>query len=411
MAKSHNLCLSWMGVMLNDVKDNSYPGWDSGCFRASDGRLDVDAWTEFCRMIANVGANQTRLFMARPWVEVSSNKWDLTRYVPEYWGDMRQMIAIAKAFNVRCIVTLFDECEFHLGRINPYSSNVQEIKFYRDLTLSKKIVKRFLNELGPTNCDWEICNEMAWTPGWESGKGNVAWFAALYELLLAEGVPAANIIYGPLLQPHQYNATSKQFEIDSTTYAVGQAAEIWRAHGIGNDSINASRMVVHNVGGAPETVSGIKFPNGYDTQFAVQFFGRQSSKPRHNPFVSDDGIGQNDMQFQPDGRWTRPTPKALGISSEHIFRNSDGNWTIEVLSYRDLIEAQGEAIAQAYKRVCGAFPHDYGKYPKPEPEPEPPTPPEPPKPTTCGVSKWYQHFKKTLNFRAAWDHLMGRHNV
>jgi hypothetical protein len=28
----------------------------------------------------------------------------------------------------------------------------------------------------------------------------------------------------------------------------------------------------------------------------------------------------------------------------------------------------------------------------------------------CGIDKWYQHFKKTWNFKAAFDHLLGKHN-
>jgi hypothetical protein len=33
-----------------------------------------------------------------------------------------------------------------------------------------------------------------------------------------------------------------------------------------------------------------------------------------------------------------------------------------------------------------------------------------PDPTTCGLNHWYQHLK-TLNFKAAWDHLLGKHDA
>jgi hypothetical protein len=72
-------------------------------------------------------------------------------------------------------------------------------------------------------------------------------------------------------------------------------------------------------------------------------------------------------------------------------------------------------MSEAHFEFFKVWPENYGKFPDvPEPPvppepPTPPTPPIPPNPTTCGVLHWYDHFDKTLNFRAAWAHLMGGH--
>jgi hypothetical protein len=67
-------------------------------------------------------------------------------------------------------------------------------------------------------------------------------------------------------------------------------------------------------------------------------------------------------------------------------------------------------MSEAHFEFFKVWPENYGKFPDvPEP-PVPPTPPTPPPATICGKIHWYQHLK-TLNFKAAWAHLRGRHDL
>ena len=69
-----------------------------------------------------------------------------------------------------------------------------------------------------------------------------------------------------------------------------------------------------------------------------------------------------------------------------------------------------------YELKCKGEIECYDKYPEPTPiivDPTIPTTPTNPVVVTtkkCGVDKWYQHFKKSLNFKAAFAHLLGKHN-
>lgn len=66
-----------------------------------------------------------------------------------------------------------------------------------------------------------------------------------------------------------------------------------------------------------------------------------------------------------------------------------------------------DAIAAAYAETFPPL-ENFGKWPDAWVDPDPPDPPDPP-PTTCGKNHWWEHLK-TLNFKAAWDHLLGRHD-
>jgi hypothetical protein len=85
------------------------------------------------------------------------------------------------------------------------------------------------------------------------------------------------------------------------------------------------------------------------------------------------------------------------ISLEHFDKGPDNS-------------AIRKAIVAACKKHGYPFENE-GKYPPiPPTPPTPPVPPVPPPATTCGLAHWYNHFSKSLNFKAVWQHLIGKHN-
>lgn len=376
-----------MGVLLKG-NDPTYPGNCVGAFDLDDNLMEPQ-WDEFCREIADGGANQTRLFASRPWKQVNSIVWDKDQLDPKCFTDLERMAEIAyygktgkENHHIVCVDSIFDDCELHVGRLNPESSNLQNIVFYKDIPRSLIVVAQFialyhrLKAKGiPLNL--EVVNEGNWSPGWNEKEplkttGNVMWFAKMYKALIDGGVAAEDIVYGPLLQ----------YDTKSTNYIIGQAAEIWRiwwGKDRANELINASRMVVHNALGGP------------DLDFAIKTFGRDRTKPRDNPMVSDDGIEEADRQYvrqvngkyeltKPgqEGRWPRLTPEELRPNIRKLFSGTDGNWTIELLQYPDQLKASLEVVAQEHFAAYGVYPHGYGLHPKLEPEPEPIPEPLPP---------------------------------
>jgi hypothetical protein len=399
--KPHNICASWIGVMLKG-NDPTYPGNGSGAFDLQ-GNLQEDDLDDFCWMISDGGANQTRLFASRAFKEVSPGLWDKNQIDPKCFFDLERMSEIAyygktggENHRIVCVATIFDNCELHARRVNPESSNLQKIVFYDDLPRSLLIVAQFvamyhrLKAKGiPLNL--EVVNEGQWNPGWNKKEplkttGNVMWFSKMYRALIDGGVAAEDIVYGPRLQ----------YDTKSTQDIIGQAAEIWRiwwGKPIANERINASRMVVHNALAGP------------DLDFAIKTFGRLHKDPRDNPFVSDDGIEEQDRQYvrqvngkyeltKPGqlGRWPRLTTDELRPNIRKLFQGTDGNWTIELLQYPDQLKASLQVVAEEHKDAYCVYPHEYGSHPKPE-EPPPVVVPPVVVPT----------IKPPINWRGEWN--------
>lgn len=390
----HHILASLIGALFDKAR--------GGVVDLQTMRVDLRTWERWERLTANAGANGGRVWpcdphgitdkakLYCPYPLDTTGKFDTTRFRPEYFEDRRKMQVISRSYNKTLWNVIFDNCGFHRDGplTNPWTAanNLRGRTFYQDTEASLLTVQRFVAELGK-DAYFEVCNECAWGPGWQQGKGNVAWFAAMYEELIDLGVPADHISFGAELE-FTYDKKTKRFKVNSLHDIIGQAAEILRKHGIPNATINASYYACHNVGGAPETVDGVLFPFGYDTQFAVQTWPANS--PR-KPFASDDGIGQGDPVYQPDGRFTRPKPAALHISTKHLLDNVGlGRMVIECLTYDIQVIGQMAAINMAYRDVYGVELENRGKYPEeipepePEPEPEPDPEPEPeplPKPT------------------------------
>lgn len=144
---------------------------------------------------------------------------------------------------------------------------------------------------------------------------------------------------------------------------------------------------------------------------------------------SVDGVGVGNLQGDspddfivlPDGRiQRRPSTEQIKSALRYALNNSpwkfmpDGQvkYGFETMTKAMTIETavkQLQAVADVYAEVFGTFPDNYLQYPNDWVNPLPPTPvPVPipiPVPVLC--SFWY-HIGKG-NFRAAFEHLMGKH--
>jgi len=342
-------------------------------------RVDLSLWGEWERATANCGANSSRLWPSDPHGisdkkllycphPLKGSKFDTMDFRPEYFADRRDMIVISAGYNKTIWNVLEDNCGFHRDGplVNPQTpaNNLRGKSFYDDLEASLRCVDTFVKELGKDQY-FQICNEGKWTDGWKVNKGNVAWLAAMYvRLVKYHGVPADHVSFGFEI-PFRYDKATKKFKVDSLHDPIGQSWEIIKKSGITRDQFCQSRYAAHNIGGAPETVDGVKFPYGYDSQAAVQIM--QDCKEARVAECSDDGIDQNKNWKAGQGRFPRSTPAELAISYGYVLSKIKRGLSIETLTYRDLVEPALDALAGAYKKHRGKELENRGKFPKPEP--------------------------------------------
>ncbi len=375
------------------ASDPLWLGW-----RKDDGRIDLTICDNDLREAANAGANATRLFKPTFELKVGDNLWDPSRFNMAEFEDTRGVIAVCHDRHIKPYVTLF----FNHGK-GPWTFNVQGLKDpYSSVPLSEAYVERVVAELGH-DIGYEIICEPYYKGKWSDKDfmkpgSSWYWLGKMIEKLWACGVPAENIIYGPELK-YTWDNAAKTFKIDTLHADFPQAAEVVRVdlikQGFTKDAINKKLndgwQTQHNCGRAPEVMDHIAFPNGFDNQFCIDVWGKETSLRRC--MVSDDGAPQGEPYVahpQPDGRWPRPTPAQEYSAAVGLLRQPfPKGLAIEVLGYKHNgeIYEQLKAVSQAVKDATGEWPENYGKFPKPvEPEPDPGTPQPKPKTEGGGVN-------------------------
>ena len=174
------------------------------------------------------------------------------------------------------------------------------------------------------------------------------------------------------------------------------------------------RCAVHHVGIYPD--------DKYHEEMAVQLFGAGRTR---NCDLSTDGIsnGKSKWDREFDGQWGRGDGKQTYDTFTFLLQKmtkADKLMRFEILPSNNLPYAWKDEIemaAKAYHDFYKVWPENWGKpfvpEPTPEPLPEPIIPPviiiddeEKPDEPPCTI---LYHLKR-LNFRAAWEHLLGKHS-
>jgi hypothetical protein len=343
---------------------------------------DAD-WDEFCRETANAGGNAVRILTYAPWgLDIAADlfcpyKWDgiqgawnLDKWHEPWFAKLREMVDVAKKYNLKLWLSLFDNCQFHHGCIAPWGHNVQARESYfedipRSLAFVEKVVGLFGNEI-----NYEICNE-----GTAKGdmKKAVAWYVAMYQKLMALKVPEANICWGATV---------------AATYQDG----VWeddRQRNLQTQVLSALKHLpgklqcfraMHSVGVPTQTHVA-----SYAGEWAISWWG---GKHTGKGWLSDDGVKNGANSADSDGTYQRPSPTQWYICAKRIFEQDGGKimkWAIEHCPKNytpEVMVPTLAAIVQAYHDVYGVWSMNYGKFPKPQPvpvpEPEPiPDPPQP----------------------------------
>lgn len=389
---------SWLTVFRDCVKD---------------GVFNFTRWEEHCRESANAGANSCRILAYAPWevkpqelycpyaFDVVQGAWNLDVWHNSYFETLRWMVTIALAYNLKVWFSLFDNCQFHHGTVAPWSLNVQDRDgYYADVQRSLKWVDKVFGILG-NDVSYEIVNE-----GEPKGdmKKAVNWYVAIYERLMALKVPEENICWGAT--PHAKYADGK-WEDDRPRNLLTQVLSALK----GLPGKLQCYRSMHNVG-----VPTAEHPASYAGAWATAWWGGNHTG---KAFLSDDGVGNGAAPLDEYKGMRRPSGDQWYRIAKVLIANDGGKvgkWWIEHCPKNYAAEAWLPAIrgiVKAYAEKYG-YPENWGKYPKPvEPppiEPGPITPPPAPEPTTCGVKHWWEHLK-TWNFKAAWEHLFGKHNA
>ena len=360
------------------------------------------------------------MFSPYQWDEVQG-AWNLDTHNEPYFAVLDQMIATAGRNGIRSIFSLFDNCQNHCApgsnrneKMAPWLWNTQGIRLYTNSTFyskrwTQKIGRRYGNRI-----DYELCNELT------VEKSNVAevsnWMAQMADCLLRMGVLPERIHWGA--EPiGDWNGD--KFEIDKQRDLITVASRILsrmpdpdHPGKTYNDFRVQDRILctIHNIGIYPE--------DDTDEDIAVQCWGNNRTR---NALVSDDGqkVGKSKLNCEEDGTWRRGDYKQTYDTTLYFLKNSAGKslkWYIESLPSNNALPAWRDnikAMAQACFDYYGVWPENWGKPFVPELEPITPDPVTPPIPDDGVVESepctlWY-HLKR-LNFRAAWEHLLGKHS-
>jgi hypothetical protein len=243
----------------------------------------------------------------------------------------------------------------------------------------------------------------------------VKWNVAMFDRLISKGIKPESICWGAM--PKSIYKDGK-FNQDRQHDLAQQILSITERRD--REQSNKVYRAMHGVGVANEVKNGETFPASYCGEWALEWWGGAHSG---KGFISDDGVknGGNALDIPPGGiyKYQRPSAAEWYAVAKMFFQhdgNKMGKWVIERLpSNIDPVVwvPTMQAISRAYHDVYGVWPENYGKFPDVPPAPPvpptPPTPPIPPPATTCGVAHWYNHFDKTWNFKAAFEHLLGKH--
>jgi len=202
MADKHGILNSWLEVFSPTVM---------GCLTSDNQAVDLVKWREWCRSSADAGANGIRILPYAPWAYPSGavpinklwspylldgGKWDLSKYNSAYFTALKQMVAIAREYNLDIWFSLFDNCQFHHGaeKVTPWGNNKQGINgYYGSLPYALKWTDKVLAVLGDT-VKYELINEGEL----RNFPGAPEWNVAVFDRLIAKGIDPANICWGAL---------------------------------------------------------------------------------------------------------------------------------------------------------------------------------------------------------------------
>jgi hypothetical protein len=370
---------------FSSVDDPQLLGWIK-----PDGVLDEKVCGEDLRLLANAGADATRLFKPRFELLVSPGMYDVSRFDQVQFDNTKKAITLSLKWGIKPWLTLW----FNHAEPTPWKNNIQGLKDpYSSISLSEAYIERVVAELG-TDIGYEIICEPYYKGSGTSASfmnpgSSSYWLAKMIQKLWALGVPAENIIYGPELV-YTWDKTAMAFKINTTRDMVGQAAEVvrvdlkkkgWTLKQI-NDNLNAGWQTQHGCGVAPETIDGVYYPIGQNNQLCVDIWGKATSLRR--VMLSDDG---SRVKPEPGKLWPRPTEEQEYLAARGTLKEPfPKGVALEVLGYKlnGQVYANLRAVSRAVFEECGSWPDNWNRFastdpspPVPNPEPEPTPGPDP----------------------------------
>lgn len=368
------------------------------------GIFDFDAWREWCRASAHAGANGIRILPYAPWRKDGgpipaeylfcpytlndNGKWNLDIWNDEYFAVLRQVIQIAKEYNLTIWFSLFDNCQFHRGCsvMVPWSNNIHGTKGYlNDLPRSLTWVRKAVSVLG-TKVFYEIGNELTPRDGMSVGA-TAEWAIAMFFELKALGVPEKNICWGAILAANYKDGI---WEDDRPRNLQTQILTKLKDD---EEKVEAFRAM-HGVGVAYEDKDGQIFPASYCGEWALQWWGGAHSG---RGFLSDDGVRNGASETDKTEFYRRPSPEQWHRVALRIFERDGGKkfrWVIErlpeVFDIPIAIPAL-KAIAKAHRDRYGEPLTNEGKFPPADPVEPPVDPPvPPPEPPPAPAKPWWK---------------------
>ena len=385
-----------------------------------------------------VGSTAPRSSLLMPWVFVPSmDAWDLRIRNDAFFSILRQQAIECNKMRTALMVCIQNECEERKpARVaqSPYFHNVNGINGpYDDKVLPyvRNLTTWILDALEGTDFYIELINE-----GHRRRSGSADVVNAMFPVLIQRNVPPWRISLGADVLdqslagfkdvkewmerwPNELQPPDREnydIFIDRLHLVKYYDAQYPTA------TNNVFSSICHNFADAADKDYPKVHPYGRRTGYTKEAWVDRNLASNRVCF-STDGTDHGDA---PSGR---PSPARMKAAMLYVMRsNSRYKAAPLIKGYPKLwfdflphgetteqIVAVVDAMAEVHKEVFGTWPDNRGHVPTyeemyPEPTPEPPTPPEPPFPTTCGVRHWWEHLKR-LNFKAAWEHLLGKHDA
>lgn len=391
MADRANLYVSWLGIFATGWMPDK-EGWEGGCMK--DMRLNEDQFKAFIHQARKYGANRCRIFpyetkwvksadkMFSPYLWDSNfSKWDLDKYNEIYFEELDKIVEIAKLNNIRIMLSLFDNCQYHTAPgsnrnplMAPWQNNVQGFaNYFVSFEYARRTAQKVYSRYGNT-MEYEICNEFSQIKGY-SPQDCGAWAAKLADFLIQSGCPERNICWGALPVG---KFVGDKWEVDTDRDLTVQASR-YLSNMIDGRTGKKYRetlpqaqdlilCTVHNIGIYPE--------DSDDEEKCVQMWGDARTRWF---LASDDGQSKGDSvkNCEPDGTWRRGDYQQTYNTAKYILSKCggvDGKTSLESLPSNTAPDAWLESIrglADAYKNRYGKYPENYGT-----PDPVYPPPPE-----------------------------------
>jgi len=313
--------------------------------------------------------------------QVVNGKFDLDQPNPDYWPIVVEVAEICREYNCEFVFCLFDHCQFWGDPSWAcWRNNVRgNYSYFDDFERSEAFVLQAVNHLGGMkHVSFCVINE-----GKEIGSRDVAldWYEMVFRALKAGGIAPERIDVGTLLNEGTWTGSEWDRNLVLQDHVKGRAKKIF-----GEREGKRVWLPIHNV-----TAGATKqFPHGPIYQEGMDYFPKLSCR------LSNDGCKDKDSTASRI-LWRDMCAHTWAYYGDRkiIFEMLSDSASLEVKleSARFMAEGLGTKNLANYHRK------PYVPEGQPQPEPEP-TPPQ-----TCTF--WY-HIKR-LNFHAAWDHLMGRH--